>query len=71
MNQLSPKKLLHSKWTASNPENREKHFMVIEVEFDEEGNVIECLIEAVINRNTYSINWRDLKDSNQWRAGWK
>lgn len=34
MHQINPKKLLHSKWTAVKPENKEKHFMVTEMEFD-------------------------------------
>ncbi|MDH3987431.1 MAG: TIGR02450 family Trp-rich protein, partial [Gammaproteobacteria bacterium] len=33
-NKINPKKLLKSKWTAAEPKNREKHFMVTEVEFD-------------------------------------
>ncbi|WP_197469207.1 TIGR02450 family Trp-rich protein, partial [Oleiphilus sp. HI0125] len=39
MNKIDPKKLLNSKWTAVRPLNKEKHFMVAEVEFDEEGEV--------------------------------
>ena len=31
MNRVSPKKLLHSKWTAVEPRNREKHFLVTRV----------------------------------------
>jgi hypothetical protein len=30
-NALSPKKLLHSKWTAVEPRNKEKHFLVTKV----------------------------------------
>ena len=71
MNKISPKKLLHSKWTAATPINKEKHFMVTEVEFDEEGNVIHCLIEAVISQRTQTIDWKDLKHSSRWKQGWK
>ncbi|GAA5217072.1 TIGR02450 family Trp-rich protein [Corallincola platygyrae] len=70
MNQVNPRKLLHSKWTAATPENREKHFIVSEVEYDEEGIVVECVIEAVLTKRTQSINWRDLKQSSHWRHGW-
>ncbi|NLZ79547.1 MAG: TIGR02450 family Trp-rich protein, partial [Gammaproteobacteria bacterium] len=28
MHRINPKKLLHSKWTAVSPVNKEKHFMV-------------------------------------------
>ena len=71
MNTINPKKLLNSKWTAVNPLNREKHFMVTDVEFDEEGVVIACLIEAVLSKRATSIEWQDLKDSEQWLQGWK
>jgi tryptophan-rich hypothetical protein len=46
MNRINPAKLLHSKWTAVEPKNKEKHFLVVEVEFDEEGVVVNCLLEA-------------------------
>lgn len=70
MNKISPKVLLHSKWTASVPVNREKHFAVTEVEFDEDKKVIRCVIQAVYSSNEYEINWRDLKQPSQWRQGW-
>ncbi len=71
MNQINPKKLLHSKWTAVSPINKEKHFLLTELEFDEEGNVIHCLLEAVISNRAAPIDWRQLKDSALWRQGWK
>ena len=37
MNQINPKKLLNSKWTAVKPAHKEKHFLITEIEFDEEG----------------------------------
>ena len=39
MNRVNPRKLLQSKWTAVAPAKREKHFIVTEVEFDEDGVV--------------------------------
>ena len=44
MNTINPKKLLHSKWTAVNPQNKEKHFIVAEVEIDEDQTVMSCVI---------------------------
>lgn len=52
-------------------ENKEKHFMVTKVTFDENRNVVLCLIEAVINHHEYEINWRDLKNSKLWKVGWQ
>ena len=43
MNKLNPKKLYNSKWTAFPAINKEKHFIIVEVEFDEDGNVVECI----------------------------
>ncbi|KZX78585.1 hypothetical protein A3715_19425 [Oleiphilus sp. HI0009] len=71
MNKIDPKKLLNSKWTAVKPLNKEKHFMVAEVEFDEEGEVIHCLLEAIISRRTTAIDWRQLRDKTLWKQGWK
>ncbi len=68
---INPKKLLNSKWTRITPEYKEKHFIIVDVVFDEEGRVELCTIEAVINSKEYSINWKDLKDSNTWLQGWK
>jgi tryptophan-rich hypothetical protein len=71
MNKINPKKLLHSKWTAQKPQAREKHFMVTEVEFDEEGVVTLCLIEAVLTMRSMPIQWQDLKNIENWQQGWK
>ena len=71
MNKVNPKVLLHSKWTKSSVENKEKHFVITSVEFDEQQNVLECVITAVINNNEYAINWRDLKQPTLWRFGWQ
>lgn len=68
---LTPHKLLNSKWTAVKPQSKEKHFIITSVEFDEEGRVTECIIEAVMTKQERDINWRDLKDPAQWKMGWK
>ncbi|NMP30396.1 TIGR02450 family Trp-rich protein [Thalassotalea sp. M1531] len=71
MNKISPKTLLHSKWTKLAVLNKEKHFVVTHIEFDEDNRVIECEVQAVMTKKTYPINWRELKDSQQWKLGWK
>jgi tryptophan-rich hypothetical protein len=70
MNNIAPKKLLNSKWTAVKPINKEKHFIITRVRYDETGAVSQCEIEAVLSRRQLSINWRDLKDTNSWQMGW-
>ena len=71
MNPISSKKLLHSKWTAVKPENKEKHFTIIEVEFDEDETVVSCTMEAIMSKRSFLIQWKQLKDTNQWLQGWK
>ncbi len=69
---LNPGKLLLSKWTAVEPRNREKHFLVVAVlEPARPGGPVEQIeIEAVHSRRTAIIGWRDLADVTRWRQGW-
>lgn len=71
MNQINPAKLRNSKWTAVKPINREKHFLVSEVEYDEEGAVLSCVIESVLSNKEYAIDWVALKNDEKWLQGWK
>ena len=70
MNQINPKKLLNSKWTATEPRNKEKHFIVTEVEFDEQLNVVRCVVEAVMSKRETVVDWRRFKDASIWKLGW-
>jgi len=69
---LSPKKLLHSKWTAVKPVNKEKHFMVTKIIIrDEETQVIENVeIEAVMTGRVQVIDWHALQNADVWKRGW-
>jgi tryptophan-rich hypothetical protein len=71
MNKINTKKFLKSKWTATKPKHKEKPFIISEVEFDEEGLIILCCIQAVMTKRSVSIDWTDLKDDNHWLHGWK
>lgn len=71
MNQINPKKLLNSKWTAVQPKNKEKHFIVTKLEFDEDENVVSCEIEAVMTRRLAIVEWQELKNISNWIYGWK
>ena len=66
---INPAKLLHSKWTAVVPRDREKHFLVTAVSRDGE-RVTSCVIEAVHSRREFEIDWRELKNPERWRQGW-
>jgi len=71
-NALSPKKLLHTKWTAVVPKNKEKHFLVTKViEPVPLGSpVVSVEIEAVHSKRARIIGWRELTDAAHWRRGW-
>ncbi|WP_372880468.1 TIGR02450 family Trp-rich protein [Psychromonas sp.] len=71
MNRISPKALLHSKWTKTTVVNKERHFVVTEIEFNEDKKIIRAVIQAVINHAEYEIDWRELKDGNLWLIGWQ
>jgi tryptophan-rich hypothetical protein len=69
---LNPKKLLHSKWTAVRPVNKEKHFMVTKLIIrDEQTQVIEAVeIEAVMTGRVQVIDSRALQNRDVWKQGW-
>ncbi len=71
INRISPKALLHSKWTKTTVVNKERHFVVTEIEFNEDKKIIRAVIQAVINHAEYEIDWRELKDGNLWLIGWQ
>jgi len=71
MNKISPKTLIRSKWTKVEVNNKEKHFIITAVKFDEHQNIIKCIIEAVLTKNEYAIDWRELKRQDIWRIGWQ
>jgi len=71
MNTLNPRKLLLSKWTAAQPQNREKHFLVTELYCDEEGAVLEIELQAILTKRNERFPWRVLQNADAWRMGWK
>jgi tryptophan-rich hypothetical protein len=70
MNRISPKKLLNSKWTAAQPRNKEKHFLVTAVNEDADGHPETVTVEAVHSHREIELDWRELKDLDKWRVGW-
>jgi len=70
MNRINPYKLLMSKWTAVQPEQNEKHFIVTKLIRADNETITGCVLEAVINKNTYEMDWHKLEDSQYWKTGW-
>jgi len=72
---LNPKKLLLSKWTAAQPQGREKHFIVTKllhtVPPAPPKPVVQVVIEAVHSGRSRTIEWRELTDVGLWRQGWR
>lgn len=70
MIRLNPEKLHLSKWTAVQPVDREKHFIVTELVRDDGDRVTGCVLEAVHSRRRRQLDWRELRDDRRWRQGW-
>lgn len=71
-NVFNVNKLLHSKWTATKVRHKQKHFIVIELVRDElDQEIVSCVLQAVIDRQLYPIDWRVLKNSEEWIQGWQ
>ncbi|AZE92877.1 hypothetical protein C4J95_0747 [Pseudomonas orientalis] len=71
MNRINPSKLLLSKWTATSPKNKEKHFLVTELFRDEEGTVLDIELQAVMTRRSERLPWQTLQNPDSWKMGWK
>jgi tryptophan-rich hypothetical protein len=69
---LNPRKLLLSKWTAVQPQNKEKHFIVTRVLIPEAADqpLTEVELEAVYSGRSRIIPWKILTDPAVWRQGW-
>lgn len=70
---LNPAKLLHSKWTAVSPRDKEKHFLVTRlVDPEPPGSPLVAIeLEAVYSKRLRVLPWRELQDATQWLQGWK
>ncbi len=68
--QINPHKLLLSKWTAIQPQNKEKHFMVTQVIKNEQEIIVTCILEAVLTHHEYELDWHGLKNVDCWLPGW-
>lgn len=68
-----PKKLANSKWTACVPQQREKHFIVVAVELDDEDAqlVRQVTLESVLSKRRFTLHWTVLCDVAQWQSGWR
>ena len=71
-NPVQKSKIVGSKWTARQPQNREKHFMVLGWVLDENEEPTEKVkLEAILTDTVREIHWRDLECVETWRIGWR
>ena len=47
------------------PENKEKHFIVIQLIRDQDELITECEIQAVLTKKCYQIDWRELYNTDK------
>ncbi|MFZ6724081.1 TIGR02450 family Trp-rich protein [Undibacterium sp. MH2W] len=73
MNQIQPKKLLMSKWTATEIVAKQKHFIVTKlIEQIDPTQPIEMIeMEAVFSKAVRQLPWRELCDDTKWKRGWQ
>ncbi|WP_304639873.1 TIGR02450 family Trp-rich protein [Pseudomonas sp.] len=71
MRHLNPRKLMHSKWTACHPANRERHFMVVSCIEDDLGDIVEVELEAVLTKRVQRLPWQTLRNEEAWYQGWQ
>ncbi|MFV1921198.1 MAG: TIGR02450 family Trp-rich protein [Methylotenera sp.] len=69
---VNAKKLLNSKWTAVNPINKEKHFLVTKLITPEtnDQNIELIELEAVFTKRCQILPWQQLNESALWLQGW-
>ncbi len=60
-----------TKWTAVEPKRKERHFIVTKLIRETDETIVACELEAVINKNNYEMDWRELKDTKVWKMGWE
>lgn len=72
MNQINPRKLLNSKWTALHPKKKRRHFIVTKLILSPDNEIIiGCELEAVIDKSMTEMDWKQLKEATSWQMGWR
>ena len=60
-------KILNSKWTALEPANRERHFLVIRIADHKERTL---KLECVVTKSVQIVAYVELAQSGRFRSGW-
>ena len=69
---LNPDKLLLSKWTAADPVDREKHFIITRLIAPQppKPGIEMVQLEALYSGRNITLPWRALLDTDIWLQGW-
>ena len=63
--------LPNSKWTATKPDDRSKHFELKTLEYSEpKEDQTVCVMRCIVTQTTHRIRLEELKDNKKWRKGW-
>ncbi len=62
--------LIGAKWTALEPQQCEKHFVVLSRSERATGPIETVRLEAVRTKSVDTVSVADLADVKCWRAGW-
>ena len=72
INRVLRKHLVNSKWTAVEPVDRDKHFLVKRVlrakAEEHELGLVE--LEAILSKRLHRVSRGELSDATRWRSGW-
>jgi len=63
------KQRIGSKWTAQHPQNKEKHFVIVDITHPTTTSP-RCLLEAVLTKQRMELPLRELEDIQKWKLGW-
>ena len=58
-----------SKWTAQQPQNKEKHFVIVDVTHQTTPDP-QCLLEAILTKKRRTLPLMELLDDEKWQPGW-
>ena len=67
---LNPKKLLLSKWTAVQPQQKEKHFLVVKIADNSTPLTDRDFVFSVMTKRQYRLDWHTLLNEAEWQQGW-
>ena len=71
-NRVNRKKLRNSKWTAVRPVDREKHFIVLDWERDDNDQPTDRIqLEAILTGRVRLLDHKALADQETWLIGWR